>query len=277
MKRTYTHVSNLKSELVTKGWIRRKGRHAVELLVGEFPPPKVRSLVRKNPNEEDASLGKILTSEGASLGKIVTVVRKNPNEASGPPFIYEPGKKPEAAAATAAAPADAWKKELCDESYVAETKLEGIYPHALVDYVWRKLKRRCKQERVEPNKGRFEYWLSIEKGTPVQQPSLLEPPVADARESFQASKPERPLLPPDAQCGTCGGDPDYRNEFDQTCHCRACRFCFDSGMEMVEGKARRCRCRLKAPAARTTGNHESAEPERPDVAAQEEMRRANGN
>ena len=73
MKRTYTHVSDLKRELILKGWLRRTGRNSVELLVG-FLPPVVRGIddARSSEKSEDrgrAIFGKIRTSR-ATFGKI---------------------------------------------------------------------------------------------------------------------------------------------------------------------------------------------------------------
>jgi hypothetical protein len=44
---SYNHVSDLKCELVEKGWVERLGRRAVDLLVG-FKPPKVVKIGRAN-------------------------------------------------------------------------------------------------------------------------------------------------------------------------------------------------------------------------------------
>jgi hypothetical protein len=218
MRRTYTHISNMKTELVREGWIRRTGRHAVELLVGaeEFPPPKVRPLVRKNPNEESASLGKILTP-----------VRKNPNEESASPYTDKPLKEPDEAAAAAAG--RKWKRETCDAAYIAEVKGEGIYPAELVDYVWRKLQATCRRESVRPTKGRLAYWLSTERGTPPVQPTLplMGAPVVEGQ--FEPGMQDERLRPPDPECVVC----------------------FGAGMEVVKGKgARRCKCRqIQEPAS----------------------------
>lgn len=262
MKRTYTYISNMKSELVRKGWIRRTGRHAVELLVGEFPPPKVRSFVRKNPNEA-----------GSSLGKIITPVRKDPNEAGGAPYITEPLKEPVigAAAAPAAVGSDAWKKELCDEAYVAQVKQEGIYPPPFVEFVWRKLKSRCRKEGVAPNKGRFEFWLSQEKSAPVQ-PELFSHTVSHTDFQSGDNQPVKPALrDPDPNCMLCRGDGEVDG---QVCACRQCQYCFGTGMEIMAGKgARRCRCLRPTSAAPPVNDEELRALEQQYEEAQEEMRR----
>ena len=48
LKCTPGHASDMKRELVRKGWVRRCGRRAVLLLVGEFPRPRVAEIGTAN-------------------------------------------------------------------------------------------------------------------------------------------------------------------------------------------------------------------------------------
>jgi hypothetical protein len=219
MQRTYTHVSNMKSELVDQGWLRRVGRHAVDLLVGQFAPPKISPLVRNNPNEEGVLVRKNPNEENPSLGKILTAVRKNPNEEIASPITAEPVVEPVAAAA-ATAPRD-WRSEICDERWIEQVKSEGDFSTQLVDFVWRKLQRNCEREGVEPTKGRFDHWLSTERGTPPVQPTLPAMGADLVAGNFEPGTNQRVQAP----------DPE-------------CTRCFGAGMEVVPGRgARRCQCR----------------------------------
>lgn len=75
LHRTYKHVSDLKCELVEKGWIERLGRRAVDLLVG-FKPPKVVEIGRANSGK-NPELG------GGGGGRIPEKIRNSIPEKSG--------------------------------------------------------------------------------------------------------------------------------------------------------------------------------------------------
>jgi hypothetical protein len=68
---TTVYISDCKTKLVREGWIRRLGKYAVELLVGEFPRPTVAEF-------EPAKIGKFRSSgsENSDPGRLGD--RKNP-------------------------------------------------------------------------------------------------------------------------------------------------------------------------------------------------------
>lgn len=75
LHRTYKHVSDLKCELVAEGWIERRGRRAVDLLVG-FKQPKVVEIGRANSGK-NPELG------GGAGGRIPEKIRNSIPEKSG--------------------------------------------------------------------------------------------------------------------------------------------------------------------------------------------------
>jgi hypothetical protein len=191
LDRTYSYVSDCKTELVKKNWLTRSGKNAVELLVG-FPPPKVRQVTvnpkyvgrragRKNPKiSSEKSEDKFGNFPKISSGGIRTQVREESELGAASP-ITEPGIEPVAAEAAASAaaspPAPDRGTEVCTDEYVAEVRTRGHYPPDFVDFVWRKLRDTCeKQSRrlgypVPPIRRQFDWWLDNEL-TPPQQ-SLL--------------------------------------------------------------------------------------------------------
>jgi hypothetical protein len=270
LNRTYTHVSDMKRELIIKGWIRREGRHAVRLLVGVFPPPKVRPLAAPSSEKSEDEVRKNPNLGNQSSEKSEDEVRKNPNLAPGSPYTDEPVVDEPVAAAAGAADEQAWKKETADARYVESLKTAQLYPKELVEWVWRKLQFRCLQEQVAPTKGRLMYWLSTEREAPPVQPMLptMGAPVVEG--SFNSTPRVRA---PDPDCPLCKGGLLLRED---DCPCTLCPFCSGTGMEMVEGKARKCRCRQPQSERAPTSEEEIADLERRVREAQEEMRQAGG-
>jgi hypothetical protein len=246
MKCTYNHVSDCKTELVRKGWIARKGRRAVELLVGTFPAPKVRELA--TPTGSNFGKFRTSTSEnsevgGSNFGKFRTSTSENSEVGERAP-IYEPVVEPVAAAATAAE-RENFLREQVDEEFVREVIAAGVYPEQLVNHVWKKLKLHCVTQRTVPVKKQFLHWLSTER--PSAQPALPEMGAAIVEGRFAARPPvSKAACPPDPNCSTCRGQGKIGGV---ECGCTQCPVCFGSGMEITEKGARRCRCRDTARSA----------------------------
>lgn len=217
MGRTYRHISDCKTELVRKGWIRRTGKNAVVLLVGEFESVKVRQF-GKNPN---LSSENFRTSGAPTSGGIRTQVREE-SELGRASLITEPEKEPVAAATAAAATVAGSASgeedplsEVCDEAFVEEVLAAEVYSFEHVRWVWRKLRLHCQAKRTVPVKGQFLHWLSTERHTSQQKLPGVESGVVSV--AARASPPAT---------GKC----------DHTCP-----LCYGSGVEVVAGKgARRC-------------------------------------
>ncbi len=272
MKRTYRHVSDMKTELVKKGWISRQGRHGVVLLVGKFPPPKVRSF-GKNPNEAPSSFGKNPNEARPRSEKSESFVRISPNENQippHPPIRIEPEVAKPVAAATAAAdllmlPAD--------EEFVREVIASEVYGAEFVRWVWGKLKLHCVAGGSRPVRRQLLHWLSTETGAPPVQPTLPgvgAPLVAGGFGNQAAINPV--LRDADPNCRLCAGTGESGG---QACPCRACQFCFGAGMEMVDGRMRKCRCRLPPAQAPEMSEDELREEQEIFDAAQATLRQAN--
>jgi hypothetical protein len=190
LDRTYRYVSECKTELVRKGWVERRGKNGVDLLVG-FPPPKVREVglnpkYLRRPGAGEKSELKFGNFPNLSSEKIRTQVReeselkfgRNPNLEPGV-LISEPGIEPvaEAAADSAAGspPAPDRGALLCTEVYVAEVRASGRYPPDFVNFVWRKLREQCERQTkrlgypVQPSVNQFEWWLEHELNPPQQE------------------------------------------------------------------------------------------------------------
>jgi len=216
LKCTPGHASDLKRELIRKGWIRRTGRRSVTLLVGEFPAAKVSEIGASNHGIFRDSTTENSVVRPANHG----IFRDSITEYSGvhikdEPVVIEPVVA--AASSAAARPSDSDPlQEPVDEDFVADVLASGVYPAGHVHFVLGKLRLRCKVEKVAPVKGRLLSWLSTERHTP--QPTL--PGVGG--EVGEMS----PRVAPQQQKKHC----------DHTCAA-----CFGSGIEVVPGKgARRC-------------------------------------
>ncbi len=229
LKRSYTHASDCKTELVEKGWIRRLGRRDVEILVGEFAPPTVVQLGQKGT----AKFGKFRTSSSenselgaAKFGKFRT--SSSENSELGDASLYEPEVlEPEvvAAAATAAGspPATDPLQEAVDESFLTDVLESGVYPAHQVQFILGKLKLHCLASRTKPVRRQFLHWLSTERETPQQSLPGIGAPVIEMPARTEAAL--------------------------EVTRCEAtCPRCFGSGIEVVPGNgARRCPERAPAP------------------------------
>jgi hypothetical protein len=287
MKRTYTHVSDLKRELILKGWIRRLGRNDVELLVG-YLPPAVRPLeaARSSEKSEDEvrkypNLVAPQSSEKSEVGtrsseKSEDEVRKYPNENSLPPYPPIRNELLVAEAAAAAASADLLSMP-ADEEFVREVIASGLYRGEFVRWVWGKLKLYCMAGGSPPVRRQFLSWLSDETGSPPVQPTLpgVGAPLVEGSFGANGQPAVNPILrEADPNCRLCGGEGESGG---QSCPCRACQFCFGAGMELFKGKMRRCRCRLPpAESPPMTAEELRVQQERFD-AAQAELRQANSS
>jgi hypothetical protein len=247
MKCTYTHVSDCKTELVKKGWIARRGRSAVELLAGTFPAPKVRDLSPQSTSK--FGIFRTSTSEYSELGR--RELRNIPNSTSEYSElgertpIYEQEDQQVAAAPAAAAGRETCLQEPVTEQFVTEVVAAGVYPEPVVRHVWSKLKLHCATAGVAPVKKQFLHWLSTER--PVAQPVLpqMGAPVVEGRFTSPGAPAKKAVRPPDPNCRTCNGAGKVGGV---ECGCTQCQYCFGSGMEILEGGARRCRCREPARA-----------------------------
>jgi hypothetical protein len=183
LDRTYRHVSDCKTELVKKGWVRRAGKNGVDLCVG-FGPPKVRAAAANSKYvsrpamvpKSELVFGKF---PNTSSGGIRTQVREESELGETSPYS-EPVVEPVAAEAAAAAGSHAAHvggTEVCDDAYVAEVKARGRYPPDFVDFVWLKLRERCQDQgrrfgySIPPVRRQFDWWLENELTPP--QMSLL--------------------------------------------------------------------------------------------------------
>lgn len=212
LKRTPRHVSDMKTELVRKGWVRRTGKNAVELLVGDFGGVKVRTF-GKNPTVRSENFR---PTGGPSSEGIRTQVRKESERSAVAP-ISEPVTEPVAAVVAAAGggishpePERDEGQLPCDAAYVAEVKARGHYPPEFVEYVWRKLLKRCAADArasgfaVAPVRRQFDWWLENERAP--AQPTLpgVAPSVGDIR--LRAGGPyAQPPRRCDATCTLCFG------------------------------------------------------------------------
>ncbi len=201
MERNYTYVSNCKTELVREGWIRRTGKNAVELLVGDFPPLKVQQMGKakfgRNPNLEFGNSPKI---EGSSSGEIRTEVREKSELHISK--VVEPGIEPVVAAAAAAAELQSALQEPVTEEYVAEVIALGLYAANFVTWVWGKLKLHCATAHAVPIKKQLLVWLSTERGAPPTQPSL---PGIGATLHEMPRQTAQPAKRCDSTCPRCSG------------------------------------------------------------------------
>lgn len=202
--RVYHHVSNLKRELVLEGWIRRRGRHAVELLVGDFPAPKVRAFVKNNLNEGPPSLRKIATKGGFvknNLNEADGLVKENLNEESQLP-PHPPNRikelNTEEAAATPAA------NEICDDAFAAQLAATKLYPDLDVWKIWEKLRRRCLALGETPTRGRLVFWCDTERPSQQRLPGI---PGQVAPADFRTATYFRPAVMEgaDPSCPLCRG------------------------------------------------------------------------
>lgn len=229
LKCTPGHVSDMKRELVRKGWIRRWGRRDVALLVGEFPRPKVTEIGGPNHGIFRDSRAENSVVAIQNHGKF----RDSITEFSGAHNKDEPVVvEPVAAAASAAgnlAASDPWA-DLADDQFVAEVIEAAIYPDGHVHFVWKKLLFYCKKKETKPVRRQFLHWLATERHTPQQE------------------------LP--GMAAKVGDHPAPTRELVQTRRCdSSCPRCFGTQMEVVAGNgARRCpnRDTTPAPAASPT-------------------------
>ena len=186
-KSNYPHVTRLRSELVTKGWIRLLDRNAVELLVGDFPLPTVRNIAKKRNEDCEKTqtlppkdCEKTQTSEEKFAKKRNEDCEKTQTFPAAP--IYEPGKEPGKAAAAASGSSDTeagstgqeWRAEVCDQRFVQWVIAQRGYPPALIELVWRELQLECETQTREtgtyilPTKGELLDRLNRAQRRPVQ-------------------------------------------------------------------------------------------------------------
>jgi hypothetical protein len=231
----------MKSELARKGWLKRLGRHAVDLLVGSFPSPVIRQIdssesssFGKFPNEGRSSFGKNPNGKGSSFG--------NFPETDSSPLTAD---KKKAAAATAAA--EELLKEV-DEEFVRNVISAAVYSEEMVRWVYGKLRLHCAASGALPVRKQLLHWMANERGLPPLQPSLFDQiPAAGAVAANFGGKPQGAVVTtrrerePNPECLLCRGSGEVA---ERPCTCTDCAICFGSGMEVVAGKgARRCRCR----------------------------------
>lgn len=217
------HVSDMKRELLRKGWIRRLGRRDVELLVGEFPRPKVAEIGGPNHGIFRDSGTEFSVIGLQNHGKFRSQITENSGAHNkDEPVVVEPIA---AAASAAGEPADSdpWA-EVADDQFVAEVIEAAIYPDGHVLFVWKKLLLYCKKKETKPVRRQFMHWLATERHTPQQE------------------------LP--GMAGKVGAHPAPGHEPIQTRRCdSSCPRCFGTQMEVVPGKgAHRCPNRVAAPA-----------------------------
>jgi len=284
MKRTYTHVSDLKRELILKGWLRRTGRNSVELLVG-FLPPVVRGIddarsseksedgVRKNPKIAAGQSSEKSELRAQPSEKSEDGVRKNPNENSLPP---DPPIRNELLVAEAAAAAAAESLRLpVDDRFVQEVITSGVYREDFVRWVWGKLKLHCMAGGSVPVRKQFLHWLKEETGAPPVQPVLPGMGAPVVAGGFGAKEPARPSLrAADPNCRLCAGGGEVEG---RACPCRNCSYCGGTGMEVQPGKgARRCRCVLP-PAVAQMSDEETAREQHDYEEARATLRQVNSS
>jgi hypothetical protein len=216
----YSYISTAKTNLLDHGWIDRRGKYAVELIVGavEFERRRVRLLAarekkaarragrRETPNFENRNLAppQFRNSEFNSdqISKIETANFENRNLAGASPYTDDQGiGSGVVAATTAPAGAALWQEE-CDEAFVALVIESGTFPHQDVRHVWNKLKLRCFAERVPPSKGRLLHWLATER---AGQPALPTMGASVTELGARQQSQQSPAKKCDHTCGLCFG------------------------------------------------------------------------
>lgn len=215
LKCTFNHASDMKRELVRKGWIRRLGRSEVELLVGEFPRPKVAEISGSNHGKFRDSTTENSVTGRANHGKFRdSITEFSVIHIKDEPVVAEPVA---AAASAAAEPVSGNPlSEPVDEAFVEGVIEARVYPDAHVRFVWDKLRLHCKAKRTEPVKRQFLIWLATERHRPQQELPFVGSTVGEM--------PAR-----------AGAVPQVRR-----CE-RSCPQCFGTGFEVVAGKgARKC-------------------------------------
>jgi len=238
MRCSYTHVSDCKTKLIEKGWIKRLGRHRVELLVGDFPPLKVRDFgpPAGPPTSENSELQlrkfRTPTSEipNSNFGEFRISTSENSESQVTPPITPYKDLTSSKEPVAAAAPTETkdFKKEPLDEAFVENLVASKLYPPALIEHVRNKLVFHCAQEGTVPNKGRLLHWLSRER-EPVQ-PDLYSGG-SSVVEQFESPRTVNPnLMAPNADCESCLGA-GLKN---RPCPCQICPHCQATGIETSE-------------------------------------------